>query len=51
MVFGLFGLAVLLSSLFSPAMAQLLPQTELKVVGGLSSLSGIRLLLSDPRVL
>jgi TRAP-type C4-dicarboxylate transport system substrate-binding protein len=40
MVFGLFGLAVLLSSLFSPAMAQLLPQTELKVVGGLSSRPG-----------
>lgn len=35
--FGLLGLVVLLSSLFSSAMAQLLPQTELKVVGGLSS--------------
>jgi TRAP-type C4-dicarboxylate transport system substrate-binding protein len=35
--FGLLGLVVLLSSLFSSAMAQLPPQTELKVVGGLSS--------------
>ena len=34
---GLLGLTVLLSSLFNPAAAQLLPQTELKVVGGLSS--------------
>lgn len=33
---GLLGLTVLLSSLFNPAAAQLLPQTELKVVGGLS---------------
>jgi TRAP-type C4-dicarboxylate transport system substrate-binding protein len=36
-IFGLFGLTVLLASLFNSAMAQLLPQTELKVVGGLSS--------------
>jgi TRAP-type C4-dicarboxylate transport system substrate-binding protein len=34
---GLLGLVFLLSSLFSNAMAQLLPQTELKVVGGLST--------------
>ncbi|CAN1490130.1 DctP TRAP-type C4-dicarboxylate transport system, periplasmic component [Burkholderiaceae bacterium] len=36
-LFGQLGLALLLSSFFSIAMAQLLPQTELKVVGGLSS--------------
>lgn len=36
-IYGLFGLVFLLSSLFSSAVAQLLPQTELKVVGGLSS--------------
>ena len=36
-LFGLFGVVVLLSSLFSSAKAQLLPQTELKVVGGLST--------------
>lgn len=36
-IFGLFGLTVLHASLFNSAMAQLLPQTELKVVGGLSS--------------
>lgn len=36
-IFGLFGLVFLLSSLFSSAIAQLLPQTELKVVGGISS--------------
>jgi TRAP-type C4-dicarboxylate transport system substrate-binding protein len=34
---GLLGLTVLLSIFFNPAVAQLLPQTELKVVGGLSS--------------
>lgn len=36
-IFGLFGLTALLSILLNSALAQVLPHTELKVVGGLSS--------------